>query len=68
MCTHNTPAVSTEWNALTAKIITQAADATIRSLRRGDIAGLRALVSLIRRRVHLNEIICETFKRSNATI
>jgi len=37
--------------ALTENIVTQAADATILSLRRGDLAGLRALgvneVSLI---------------------
>jgi len=41
--THNTPAVWTEWNALVADNVAQAADATIRSLQRGDISGLRAL-------------------------
>jgi len=42
LCTHNSPA-STEWNALAANNATQAADATIPSLPRGDISGLRAL-------------------------
>jgi len=31
--------ISTEWNALTENIVTQAADATIPSLPRGDFAG-----------------------------
>jgi len=47
--THNTRAVSTEWNALTANIVTQAADATeatIPSLPRGDFGGLRVLEML----------------------
>jgi len=38
-----TPQASTEWNALAANKVTQAADATIPSLRMGDFAGLRAL-------------------------
>jgi len=56
LCTHKTPAVWTEWNDLVADNVAQAADATIRSLRRGDLAALRALVSLIRR---------SGFKRNN---
>jgi len=48
-CALNTPAVWTEWNDLLADNVAQAADATIRSLWRGDLATLRALVSLIRR-------------------
>ena len=43
LCTHNTAAVWTEWNALVADNVAQAADATIRSLQRGDISGLRVL-------------------------
>jgi len=43
LCTHNTAAVCTEWNALVADNVAQAADATIRSLQRGDISGLREL-------------------------
>ena len=34
LCTHKTPAVWTEWNAVVAGNVAQAADATIRSLRR----------------------------------
>ena len=41
LCTHNTPVVWTEWNALVADNVAQAAGATIRSLQRG--AGMRAL-------------------------
>jgi len=40
LCTHNTPAVWNEWNALVADNVAQAADATIRSLQ---IAGMRGL-------------------------
>jgi len=45
LCTQNTPAVWTEWNALVADNVEQAAEATIRSLRGGDrdFADLRAL-------------------------
>ena len=43
LCTHNTPAVWTEWNTLFADNVEQAADATIRSLQRGVFAGMRAL-------------------------
>jgi len=45
LCTHTTRALWTEWNALVADNIAQAADATIRSLRGGDrdFASLRAL-------------------------
>jgi len=42
LCTHNIPAVWTEWNTLVADNVAQAADATIRSLQRGIFAGLRA--------------------------
>jgi len=43
LCTHNTPAVLTEWNALVSDNVAQAADAPIRSLQRGVFAGMRAL-------------------------
>jgi len=43
LCTHNTPAVLTEWNALVADNVAQAAGAPIRSLQRGVFAGMRAL-------------------------
>ena len=45
LCTQNTPAAWTEWNALVADNVEQAAEATIRSLRGGDrdFADLRAL-------------------------
>jgi len=43
LCTHNTPAVWTKWNALIVNVVTLAADATIRSLQRGVFAGMRAL-------------------------
>jgi len=43
MCTHNTPAVWTEWNGLVANNVAQAADAATRSLQRGVFAGTRAL-------------------------
>jgi len=44
LCSHNvTPAVCTEWNALVADNVAQAADATIRSLQRGVFVGMRAL-------------------------
>ena len=33
----------TEWNALVADKVAQAADATIRSLQKGVFAGMRAL-------------------------
>jgi len=41
LCTQDTPAVWTEWNALVADRpnVTQAADATIRSLQRGVFGG-----------------------------
>jgi len=42
LCTHKTPALSTERNALVADNVAQAVDATIRSLQRGVIAGMRA--------------------------
>jgi len=44
MCTHNIPAVWTELNALIADNVTQAPDATIRSLQRGVFAGLHELL------------------------
>ena len=43
LCTHNTSAVWTEWNALVADNVAQAAGATIRSLQRGVFAGMRVL-------------------------
>ena len=43
LCTHNTPAVWTEWNALVADNVAQAADEATRSLQRGVFAGMRAL-------------------------
>jgi len=43
LCTLNTPAVWTEWDALVADNVAQAADATIRSLQRGVFARMRAL-------------------------
>jgi len=43
LCTHNTPAAWTEWNALVADNVAQAADATIQSLQRGVFAVMRAL-------------------------
>ena len=43
LCTQNTPALWTEWNALVADNVAQAADATIRSPQRGVFAGMRAL-------------------------
>ena len=41
--THNTLAVWTEWNALVADNVAQAAGAAIRSLQRGVFDGMRAL-------------------------
>jgi len=43
LCTHNTPAMWTEWNAVVADNVAQAAGATIRSLQRGVFAGMSAL-------------------------
>jgi len=40
LCTLNTPAVSTEWNAVVAGNVAQAANATSPSLVRGVFAGL----------------------------
>jgi len=41
--THNTPAVWTEWNAVVADNVEQAADATTRWLQRGVFARMPAL-------------------------
>jgi len=43
LCTHNTSAVWTEWNALVADKVVQGADAMIRSLQKGVFAGIGAL-------------------------
>jgi len=43
LCTHNTHAVWTEWNALVADNVAHAAGATIRSLPRDVFAGMCAL-------------------------
>ena len=43
LCTLNTPAVSTEWNAVVAGNVAQAANATSPSLVRGVSAGLRIM-------------------------
>jgi len=43
LCTHNIPAVWTEWNALVADNVAQAADAPIRLLQRSVFAGMRVL-------------------------
>ena len=43
LCTHNTPAVWTELNALVADNVAQAAGATIRSLQRGVFTGMPEL-------------------------
>ena len=40
---HNTPGTRTEWNALVAHNVAQAAGTTIRSLQRDIFAGMRAL-------------------------
>jgi len=42
-CTHNTPALWTELNALVADNVAQAAGATIWWLQRGIFAGMRAI-------------------------
>jgi len=44
LCSQNTPAVWTEWNAVVADNVAQAADAKIRSLQRGVFSGICALV------------------------
>jgi len=43
LCTHNTPAVWTEWNGLVSDNVAQAADVATRSLQRGVFTGMRAL-------------------------
>jgi len=43
LCTHDTPAVWTEWNALDAHNVAQAAGAPIRSHQWGVFTGMRAL-------------------------
>jgi len=50
------PAAWTEWNALVADNVAQAADATIRSLRRGDISSLRGALGLAGYRWALSHI------------
>jgi len=44
LCTPNTPALLTEWNAVVADNVAQAANETSPSLVRGVFAGLRIIV------------------------
>jgi len=43
LCTHNSPAVWTKWNALVADNVAQAAGAPVRLLQTGVFTGMRAL-------------------------